>query len=48
MESLPDLCVFILKDMIILVYVDYCIIFSKENFTIQKFIDNMKNTPEGF
>ena len=34
--------------MIILVYVDDCILISKEDFTIQKFIDYMKDTPEGF
>ena len=36
------------KDMIILVYVDHCILISKEDFTIQKFIDSKKDTPEGF
>ena len=47
-ESLSDPCVFISKDMIILVYVDNCILISKEDFTIKKFIDSMKYTPEGF
>ena len=31
-----------------LVYVDYCILIPQEDFTIKKFIDSMKNTPEGF
>ena len=47
-ESLSDLCVFILKGMVILVYVDDCILNSKEDFIIQKFIDSMKDNPEGF
>ena len=48
MESLSDPCIFISKDMIILVYVDDCIIISQEDFTIQKCFDSMKDTPEGF
>ena len=40
-ESLSDPCLFISKDMIILVYVDDCIFIQKEDFTIQKFIDLM-------
>ena len=47
-DSLSDSCMFISKDIIILVYVDDCILISKEDFTIQKFIDSMKDTPEGF
>ena len=47
-ESLSDPCVFILKDMIILVCVDDCILISEEDFTIEKCIDSMKDTPEGF
>ena len=39
---------FISEDMIILVYVDDCILISKEEFTIAKFIDSMKDTSEGF
>ena len=46
--SLSEPCVFILKDMIVLVYVDDFILISKEDYTIQKFIDSMKDTPEGF
>ena len=47
-ESLSDPCVFISKDMIILVHVDDCILISKEDFTIAKFIDSMKDTSEVF
>ena len=47
-ESLSDLCVFISKDMIILEYVDDFILISKEDFTIKKFIDSIKDTPEVF
>ena len=47
-ESLSDPCVFILKDMIILVCVDDCILISEEDFTIEKCIDSMKDPPEGF
>ena len=47
-ESLSEPCVFISKEMIILVYVDHFILISKKDFTIQKFIDSMKVTPEGF
>ena len=47
-ESPSDPCVFISKDMIIFVYVDDCILISKDDFTIKKFIDSMKDTPEGF
>ena len=43
MESLSDLCVFISKEMIILVYVDDCIIISKEALVIQKFISSLKS-----
>ena len=46
--SLSDPCVFISKDMIFLVYVDDCILISKEDSTIKKFIDSMEDTPEGF
>ena len=48
MDYLSDPCVFILKNMIILVYVYDSILISKEDFTIKKFIDSMNDTPEGF
>ena len=47
-DSLSDPCVFISKDMIILVYFDDIIFISKEYFTIKKFIYSMKDTPESF
>ena len=40
--SLSDPCVFISKKMIILVYVDDCILISKEALFIQKFISYLK------
>ena len=46
--ALSDPCVFISKDMIILVYVYDCILISKEDFTIKQFIDSIKDTPEVF
>ena len=47
-HSLSDPCVFISKNKIILVYVDDCILISKEDFTNEEFIDSMKDTPEDF
>ena len=41
-EFLSDPCVFISKEMIILVYVDDCILTSKEALVIQKFISSLK------
>ena len=41
-ESLSDSCVFISKEMIILVYIDDCILISKKAFFIQKFISSLK------
>ena len=48
MESLSDPCVFISKEMIILVYVDDCILISKKAFVIQKFISSLKAGTEDF
>ena len=47
-ESLSDPCVFISKDMIILVYVYDCILISKEALVIQKFISSLKAGTEDF
>ena len=41
-ESLSDPCIFISKEMIILVYVDDYILISKEDLVIQKFISFLK------
>ena len=46
--SLSDPCVFISKEMIILVYVDDCVIISKKVFVIQKFISSLKSGTEDF
>ena len=42
MESLSDPCVFISKEMIILVYVDDCILISTDALVIQNFISSLK------
>ena len=47
-ESLADPCVFISKEMIILVLVDDCILISKEALVIQKFISSLKAGTEDF
>ena len=47
-ESLSDPCVFISKEIIILVYVDDCIFISKEALVIQKFISSLKAGTEDF
>ena len=46
--SLSDPCVFISKEMIILVYVDDCILISKKAFFIQNFISSLKAGTEDF
>ena len=48
MESLSDPCVFISKEIFILVYVDDCILISKKAFVIQKFISYLKTGTEYF
>ena len=48
MESLSDSCIFISKEMIILVYVDDFILISKEALVIQKFISSLKADTEDF
>ena len=47
-NSLSDPCVFISKEMIILVYFDDCILISKEALVIQKFISFLKAGTEDF
>ena len=47
-ESLSDPCVFISKEMIILVYVDDYILISKKLFVIQNFISSLKSGTEDF
>ena len=47
-ESQSDPCVFIRKDMIILVYVDDCVLVSRSSDVIKNFIDSLTNGPENF
>eukprot|EP00804_Cyclotella_cryptica_P006343 CCRYP_010172-RB/>CCRYP_010172-RB protein AED:0.32 eAED:0.32 QI:0/-1/0/1/-1/0/1/0/373 len=47
-ESQSDPCVFIRKDMIILVYVDDCILVSPSSALIKAFIESLANGPEEF
>ena len=47
-ESLSDPCVFIGKNMIVLVYVDDCIIISKGQANIDKFIESLAHRQENF
>ena len=48
MESLSDPCVFISEKMIILVYVDDCILIFRESLEIEKFIQSLTDGPEKF
>ena len=47
-ESLADPCVFLKKGMIILVYVDDCILISDTQATLLQFVDSLKNGIEKF
>ena len=47
-EFLSDPCVYISEDMIILVYVDDCILISKDTPVIEKFISSLKAGTENF
>ena len=47
-ESLSDPCVFIRDNMIILTFVDDCILISKDKSVIQEFILSLSNGPENF
>ena len=47
-ESISDPCLFISKDMIILVYVDDCILISKDDIAIPKFIKSLEDGVENF
>ena len=47
-ESLSDPCVFIGEKMIVLTYVDDCILISKEKFTLDNFIKSLKHGKENF
>ena len=47
-ESNSDACVFLKKDMIVLVYVDDCILISTKNKIIEDFLASLSNGPENF
>ena len=47
-ESISDSYVFISKDMVVLVYVDDCILISKEEASIKSFVKSLENGPETF
>ncbi len=47
-ESVADPCVFIRKDMIVLVYVDDCILISRKSDVIDEFILSLIEGPEKF
>ena len=47
-QSQSDACVFIRKDMTILVYVDDCVLVSKSKSVMNDFIDSLKKGPEKF
>ena len=47
-ESVSDPCVYITKDLIVLVYVDDCILISKNESVITDFVQSLHNGPENF
>ena len=47
-ESVSDPCVYISREMIILVYVDDCILISKDQVPMQKFIQSLQDGTEDF
>jgi hypothetical protein len=47
-ESLSDPCVFMRENMIILMYVDDCILISKDPSIIEQFIQSLKDGKENF
>ena len=47
-ESISDPCVFLSKDLIILVYVDDCILISKDDIAIPNFIKSLESGSENF
>jgi hypothetical protein len=47
-ESLADPCVFMRANMVILVYVDDCVLIGKDSDVIKAFIDSLTNGPENF
>ena len=47
-ESISDPYVYITKDLIVLVYVDDCILISKEQSAIATFVQSLRDGPEIF
>ena len=47
-ESISDSCVFLFKVLIILVYVDDCILTSKDDIAIPNFIKSLESRSENF
>ena len=47
-ESVSDPCVYITKDLIVLVYVDDCILISKEHSAMAAFVQSLRDGPENF
>ena len=47
-DSVADSCVFLRQDLIVLVYVDECILIGKNKSVIEEFIKSLKNGPENF
>ena len=45
-ESIPDPCVYITKDLLVLVHVDDCILISKEQLAITSFVQSLHDGPE--
>lgn len=47
-ESSADVCVFLGKELIVLVYVDDCILFSNKKSVLRAYINSLNNGPENF
>ena len=47
-NSLSGPCVYITKDLIVLVYVDDCILISKEDSFMATFVQSLRDGPENF
>ena len=47
-ESVSDPCVYITKELIVLVYVDDCILISKKESAIKDVVQSLHNSPDNF
>ena len=45
-ESISDPCIYITKDLIVLVYVDGCILIFKEQSVIATFVQSLSDGPK--